>query len=75
MEKAHAISQSKEYDVRVQMVVDMSDEDMLQYMKLAHQMDITFNEFVEQALRHAIDNHESGVKLPIQKDEIYCDED
>lgn len=75
LEKARAISQHEDYDTRVQMVVDMSDEDMLQYMKLAHQMDITFNEFVEQALRHAIDNHELGSKSPVQKDEIYCDED
>lgn len=57
LEKAKAISQGEEYDDRVQMVVDFTDEDMLQYMKMAHEMDITFNEFVELALRRAIDEH------------------
>ena len=55
LEKARAISRKEDYDTRVQMSVDFSDEDMLQYMKLAHQMDITFNEFVELALKRVID--------------------
>lgn len=40
--------------------VDFSDEELLQYMKLAHNMDITFNKFVETALRRAIE--EAGVE-------------
>jgi hypothetical protein len=55
LEKARAISNEEEYDTRIQMAVDFTDEDMLQYMKLAHQLDITFNELVERALREAID--------------------
>lgn len=55
LEKARAIANEEEYDDRVMMQVDMSDEDMLQYMKLAHSLDITFNELVERALREAID--------------------
>ena len=55
LEKVRAIANEEEYDTRVQMAVDFTDEDMLQYMKLAHQLDITFNELVERALRHAID--------------------
>ena len=35
--------------------LDFSDEELLQYMKLAHEQDITFNKFVENALRAAID--------------------
>lgn len=57
LEKARAIANGEEYDTRIQMSVDFTDEDMLQYMKLAHQMDITFNQLVEQALQHAIDEH------------------
>ena len=60
LEKARAIANEEEYDTRVQVPVDFSDEDLLQYMKLAHSMDITFNELVEQALREAIDKVESG---------------
>lgn len=35
--------------------LDFSDEELLQYMKLAHERDITFNKFVENALRAAIE--------------------
>lgn len=54
LEKARAISNEETYDTRVMVPVDFTDEDLLQYMKLAHSMDITFNELVEQALRKAI---------------------
>lgn len=35
--------------------LDFTDEELLQYMKLAHEQDITFNKFVEKALRAAIE--------------------
>jgi len=44
----------------VQVPVDFSDEDLLQYMKIAHERDITFNELVEEALRHAISEYDAG---------------
>jgi len=55
LQKARAIVLQEDYDTRVMVPVDFTDEDLLQYMKLAHSMDITFNELVEQALREAID--------------------
>ena len=60
MEKAIAIQSGKDYDTRVSVPVDFSDEELLQYMKMAHEHDMTFNEFVEEALRHAIAEVESG---------------
>lgn len=54
MQKCLAIVAGKDYDTRVSMPVDFSDEELLKYMKLAHELDITFNEFVTQALREAI---------------------
>jgi len=45
-------------DDRVEMEVDFTDEELLTYMKLAHEMDITFNQFVEQALRRFFDEEE-----------------
>lgn len=60
LEKISKVVAGEPYDERVQIQVDMSEEDMLQYMKLAHSMDITFNELVERALREAIDDVESG---------------
>jgi hypothetical protein len=61
IQKCLAIREGKEYDTRVQIEVDFSDEELLKYMQMAHEQDMTFNEFVEQALRHAI--AETGDKL------------
>jgi hypothetical protein len=60
IQKALAIRAGEDYDTRVQVPVDFSDEDLLQYMKLAHERDITFNELVEEALRHAISEFDAG---------------
>ena len=60
IQKALAIRAGESYDTRVQVQVDFSDEDLLQYMKMAHERDITFNELVEDALRHAISEYEAG---------------
>ena len=60
IQKALAIRAGEDYDTRVQVPVDFSDEDLLQYMKLAHERDMTFNELVEEALRHAISEYEAG---------------
>ena len=75
IQKCLAIREGEDYDTRVQVPVDFSDEELLKYMKMAHDRDMTFNEFVEEALRHAIDNHKLGKTFPVQKEEIYCDED
>ena len=58
-QKALAIQAGEDYDTRVSVSVDFSDEDLLQYMKLAHERDITFNEFVTQALTEAIQAHDT----------------
>jgi hypothetical protein len=60
IQKALAIRAGETYDTRVQVPVDFSDEELLQYMKLAHERDMTFNEFVEEALRHAISEYDAG---------------
>jgi hypothetical protein len=60
IQKALAIQAGEDYDTRVQVEVDFSDEDLLQYMKLAHERDMTFNQLVEEALRQAISEYEAG---------------
>lgn len=55
LEKATAIANEQEYDDRVQVPIDFSDEELLKYMKMAHDRDMTFNAFVEEALRHALE--------------------
>lgn len=60
LEKARAIVLQEEYDTRVMVPVDFSNEDLLKYMKMAHERDMTFNEFIEEALRFAIEEHKAG---------------
>jgi hypothetical protein len=60
LEKMAAIIAGEHYDTRVQVPVDFSDDELLQYMKLAHERDMTFNQLVEEALRHAITEFDTG---------------
>ena len=60
IQKCLAIKAGEKYDTRIQVPVDIPDEDLLQYMKLAHERDITFNQLVEEALRNAIEEIEAG---------------
>ena len=55
LEKMEAIIAGEDYDTRVSVPVDFSDEELLQYMKMAHERDMTFNQFVEEALRSMLD--------------------
>ena len=57
IEKCTAIKEGKDYDTRVSIPVDFTDDELLKYMKMAHEEDVTFNEFIEQALRMAIERH------------------
>ena len=60
MEKAQAIVAVQDYDTRISVPVDFTDEEILKYAKLAHEKDITLNQFIEQALREFLEHH----KLP-----------
>jgi len=60
IQKALAIKSGESYDTRIQVPVDFSDKELLQYMKMAHERDMTFNELVEEALRNAIEAVEDG---------------
>lgn len=57
LEKFEAIINGKEYDTRIQVQVDFSDDELLKYMKLAHERDITFNALIEEALKLAIKDY------------------
>ena len=58
LEKLTAIVNGVEYDTRITMPIEMSDEDFLVMAKAAHAEDITFNEFIEKALTEAIKKFE-----------------
>lgn len=74
LEKVRSIVAGEDYDSRIKVPVDFSDEDLLQYMKLAHEMDITFNELVERAIRAAIDDFESNPDKFKKKAERFINE-
>lgn len=63
LEKAAAIYMGIDYDTRVQMPLDLPEEDMFLMMKMAHEKDMTLNKFVEDLLRQYIrmnDGHGTG---------------
>ena len=53
--KVGAIQEGEDYDTRVTIDIDFTDEDLLKYMKLAHAKDITFNQFIELAVQALIE--------------------
>jgi hypothetical protein len=57
MQKALAIAAGEDYDTRVSIAINLTDEELLKYMTLAHERDMTFNQFIEEALRSAIEEH------------------
>lgn len=69
LNKTAAIIAGENYDTRVSVPVDFTDEELLKYMKMAHERDMTFNQFVEEAIKQAIKDHEQdpeGFKLRAQ---------
>jgi hypothetical protein len=69
IQKGLAIRDGEEYDTRVQIEVNFDDAELLEYMKIAHDRDITFNELVEIALEEAIDQHRmlNDIPFPVKK--------
>lgn len=74
LEKINAIVTETDYDTRVKVPIDFSDQDLLQYMKLAHDMDITFNELVERAIKAAIEECELDPESYKKKAKRFIDE-
>ena len=63
-QKALAIVAGEEdYDTRVSIPIDMPDAELLKYMKLAHEQDITFNELVTKALTEAVKRYDQDPEL------------
>jgi len=63
IEKATAIINDEDYDTRVRVPVDFTDDELLTYMKMAHDRDMTFNQFVEEALRATIEQYRDEQEL------------
>lgn len=59
LNKVNAIMEGREFDPRCTIAINFADDELLVYMKLAHELDITFNAFVEMALLEAIKKYEN----------------
>ena len=68
VQKGVSIRDGEDYDTRVQVQVEFSDDELLTYMKIAHDRDITFNELVEIALQDAIDQYRMLNDIPLPKE-------
>jgi hypothetical protein len=58
IQKCLSIKAGEDYDTRISVPVDFTDAELLKYMKMAHERDITFNQLVEEALRDAIEDYQ-----------------
>lgn len=57
LEKARAIYLGQPYDERVTLTIDLPDDLLLASMLRAHELDITFNEYLGRAIQAAIDEN------------------
>lgn len=57
LDKARAILSGQDYDTRVQVPIDLPDQELFQIMKMAHDRDITLNKMVEEILTLAVEQH------------------
>lgn len=60
IQKCLSIRAGEDYDTRVSVPVDFTDEELFTYMKMAHERDITLNELIETALRDAMEAVKDG---------------
>jgi len=59
IQKCLAIKAGEVYDTRIQVPLDLPDDMMFDMMRMAHERDITLNQFVEEILKLAIEQAES----------------
>lgn len=55
IQKALAIAAGEDYDTRVSIPIDLPEEELMVLFKMAHERDMTFNDFVEQVLREQLE--------------------
>ena len=67
IQKCLSIREGKDYDTRISVPVDFSDAELLKYMKLAHERDVTFNALVTEALIEAMKGYEQDPEAARQQ--------
>jgi hypothetical protein len=69
LDKARAIVADEDYDTRVEVPLTLDDEQMFQLMKMAHEADLTLNQYVEKLLRQVIEDQKFVAELDSIRDE------
>ena len=54
IQKCLSIKAGEDYDTRVSVPLELENDEMFELMKMAHEQDLTLNEFVEQLLRRVL---------------------
>lgn len=54
IQKSLAIAKDEDYDTRVTIPLELDDDHLFTLMKMAHERDLTFNEFIEDVLREQL---------------------
>lgn len=54
LEKASAIYAGREYDTRIMISVELSDQELFAAMRSAHEQDITLNDYIERVLQQEV---------------------
>ena len=57
IQKSLAIKAGEDYDTDISVPIDFTDEELLKYMVMAHEKNITFNQFVVEALKSAMEDY------------------
>jgi hypothetical protein len=66
MEKATAIVHYEDYDTRVSIPIDLPEDELMNLFKMAHEADMTFNDYVTQILRNAFADSEFVERLKVR---------
>ena len=56
IQKCLAIREGEDYSTDVSIPIDLPDHELMQLFKMAHEANMTFNEYVNQALRTALED-------------------
>lgn len=62
IQKCLAIKNGEDYDTRISVPLDLGDDELFELMKMAHERDLTLNEFVEDILREAIERYDADAQ-------------
>jgi len=75
LEKAQAIMEERDYDTRVQIPLELGEDELFRLMTMAHERDITLNQLVTEIIQQVIDREElrileeevAELEIPLEK--------